>query len=297
MTFASTLLAALLLATAATASSNGTILDLCTGPALCLRDGNATTTTLLNATAQLNLSNRNISAVAKVPSQLDSLDLSHNKLQGFPTAAASVNVRALNLSFNPLNLSSLVLPQSVSDLDLSHTLNDAANASFSLAFFQSLGQRAPKLARLSYRGNNLGAASITSQMFSSTLVYMDLSENPELVLTLDQDTYTSFSRPDFTLHVTNQSATSVICAANASIQRLPATGVLVCVVTRVNGAGQDNRQNTMSLVIIGAGVFFTLVIVLRNKLTCLWRSKQMEHRPTFGCEDDYMDTKSPTSAV
>ncbi|CAK4083005.1 unnamed protein product [Aphanomyces euteiches] len=92
------------------------------------------------------------------------------------------------------------LPATLETLDLSY--NQGGMAWFSMAQVAT-----SNLTHLYLRGNNLSTIVLTQQTLPPSLTYLDLSDNPNVIVFADRSTYTSLARQQIVLKVNTSLAT------------------------------------------------------------------------------------------
>ncbi|KAF0733524.1 hypothetical protein Ae201684P_005294 [Aphanomyces euteiches] len=137
----------------------------------------------------LNLANLSIQAMTTRPSEAYSIDLLSNELVQLPSIDANASFHLVNLSHNKVAAVPTRWPSTLSTLDLS--LNRLTSFDFSTM--------PPSLSNLSLRGNNLTEMELTKTTFPPSLIQLDISDNPQLVLRLDEDALARLVAANFSL--------------------------------------------------------------------------------------------------
>ncbi|KAF0688596.1 Aste57867_19769 [Aphanomyces stellatus] len=201
---------------------------------------------LLNVT--LDMSSQAIDVVASFPGPARSLDLSNNNIQALPPFDDAVNLIQLNLSYNALDprWHDVYIPATIAILDLSYNARG-------LDFNRMTLLADSDLTELYFRGNMLTSVSLVQwsaphlgvlygmHPLSVSDDHRDLSDNPNLVLTVDADSLAYLSRPNVTLRAsTNASLTAIHCK-NGVLQRVH--GATVCLVPSAANTNGDKQYS------------------------------------------------------
>ncbi|KAH9168793.1 hypothetical protein AeNC1_017837 [Aphanomyces euteiches] len=183
------------------------------------------TTVLLEPNYTLDLSKQSISTIDVLPSMATSLDLSFNSIQSLGSQPIPPRLKALNLSRNALMVgwTNRSLPVTLETLDLSY--NQGGMAWFSMAQVAT-----SNLTHLYLRGNNLSTIVLTQQTLPPSLTYLDLSDNPNVIVYADRSTYTSLARQQIVLKVNTSLATvSGFCLGSLVLPISPTAYVSICI--------------------------------------------------------------------
>ncbi|KAH9119651.1 hypothetical protein LEN26_011540 [Aphanomyces euteiches] len=284
-------------------SSMATVLDTCEPASLgsCLRNDQGSIVAKLDVQDFINISHQTISTVVKMPRNATRIDLSYNQIKSLPANSTdNSSLQFLNISHNDLDQSVVaVLPSTLTDLDLSFNRGIAQNNS--LLFQMSWSFFTPQLTRLSCRGNNLTSVTISAETFPDSLASLDLSDNPNMALTLDQTTFERFSKANFSLGISRQFLRPT-CGKDSTPNALP-TGIAVCVQRVATTNSSTGSSTLVSTIPIVVSITIVVAILLRSYLIqCLCPPPpdldDMETVCSSVCHaDSYLDTRSPTIAI
>ncbi|KAF0688628.1 Aste57867_19801 [Aphanomyces stellatus] len=267
-----------------------TLLDACntTTSSYCLRDGingSITQVAILSTNSVLlDLSNQHIATIAILPTLPLVIDLSFNRIQVLPqvdspTLALS-NVRQLNLSHNLFTTPPKPLPRSVEILYVNvgcsnHDMADACGHCLRDLSYNSLTGfdwvLTCPLTQLSLKGNNLGSVILTVATFPANLTTLDLSQNPQLVLTLDDVVFAKVTRPGFKLTLaTNKTRTAATCTTFATLQ-----GQNICLLKTLDAT---NGPYSIPPFLMGIALVISLFVGYCVSICRMWcfRSKESE---------------------
>ncbi|KAF0725248.1 hypothetical protein Ae201684_016265 [Aphanomyces euteiches] len=223
-------LLALALVAARVNAARGATLRECQGfdgnfPLPCLQMDS--TTVLLEPNYTLDLSKQSISTIDVLPSMATSLDLSFNSIQSLGSQPIPPRLKALSL------------PATLETLDLSY--NQGGMAWFSMAQVAT-----SNLTHLYLRGNNLSTIVLTQQTLPPSLTYLDLSDNPNVIVFADRSTYTSLARQQIVLKVNTSLATvSGFCLGSLVLPISPTAYVCIEIEGWATAPPSQAPQTTM----------------------------------------------------
>ncbi|KAF0688629.1 Aste57867_19802 [Aphanomyces stellatus] len=250
--------------------STATLLGPCNVGAYCLQDTvtGIITSMWANATS-LDLANRSIETVMVMPTHPSSINLSFNRIRmlnqvELPTNNASL--RLLNLSHNALTLQPTGLPSSVQILDLGYNSITAFDMSLSWSYTQ-----------LSLKANNMYSLMLTSANFPPNLMALDLSENPQLVLTIDDVVLAKLLQPNFKLNLMTNRARSGACSAMTTLIQ----SQLVCVVKAATSEPTTHTTQVFTILVLVLSVAFGFCIALCRMWCCRPRDDTIYVRGTM----------------
>ncbi|KAH9095311.1 hypothetical protein Ae201684P_013427 [Aphanomyces euteiches] len=131
------------------------------------------------------------------------------------------------------------LPATLETLDLSY--NQGGMAWFSMAQVAT-----SNLTHLYLRGNNLSTIVLTQQTLPPSLTYLDLSDNPNVIVFADRSTYTSLARQQIVLKVNTSLATvSGFCLGSLVLPISPTAYVCIEIEGWATAPPSQAPQTTM----------------------------------------------------
>ncbi|ETV85740.1 hypothetical protein, variant [Aphanomyces astaci] len=180
--------------------------------------------------------------------------MSFNKIQALPIPTFNASIRNLNLSYNNINTTtSLAIPANVTVLDLSFN------------FLEGCSWLAPplQLTSLYLRGNNLRHTALDASTLPPLLVFLDLRDNPHLVLTLDNSTLARVTGANFTLRLPNAQLTSTSTYCANGTRPVVVHNTMMCVMNESNSNSLTSTKNytPMYMLVAVCTVFFALVAI------------------------------------
>ncbi|KAF0703351.1 hypothetical protein AaE_015412 [Aphanomyces astaci] len=159
-----------------------------------------------------------------------------------------------NLSYNNINTTtSLAIPENVTVLDLSFN------------FLEGCSWLAPplQLTSLYLRGNNLRRIALDTSTLPPLLVFLDLRDNPHLLLTLDNSTLARVTGANFTLRLPNAQLTSTSTYCANGTRPVVVHNTMMCVMNESNSNSLTSTKNytPMYMLVAVCTVFFALVAI------------------------------------